>query len=127
MSNIRYGSADSIDSAVDSAAKSADDAIRSSQRLANSALDGMSNQLESARSTIGPALGGIAKDASKLMHRGNDALHKSGAQIRDSAEHMRDSTRGYIQSAPLQSVLMAAAAGAAILWLGSLMGRSGSR
>lgn len=127
MSSTRYSPADGIDAAVDAAAKSADDAIRSSQRMANSALDGMSNQVESARNTIGPALDGFATDAVHLMQRGNDALHKSGAQVRDSAQHVRDATRGYIQNAPLQSVLMAAAAGAAVVWLSSLLGRSSTR
>ena len=110
--------------ALDTAASLAEHAIRDSQRLANQTLDGLSGHLESARASAGPALQGWANEASHLAQRGSDAVMHSAEQLRDQARLARDNTRDYISHQPVKAMLLAAATGAALLWLGSLIGRS---
>jgi ElaB/YqjD/DUF883 family membrane-anchored ribosome-binding protein len=110
---------------VDSAAHTADLAIRSSQRMANQTLDGMANQVESTRAAAGPALDSVAHQASDLVHRGNQAIHSGAQHLREQAQHAGASTRNYIEHEPLKAVLIAVAAGAALMVLGSLITRGG--
>ncbi len=113
--------------AVDAAAHGADQAIRSSQRLANQTLDQLATQVENARSSAGTALDGLAHDAANLAHRGTEAMRHRSDQLRDQALHARDATRGYIQHQPLKAVLIAAAAGAALVALGTLLNHRSHR
>ena len=121
MSSNLTTAGDRASSMIDTAAQSADDAIRGSQRLANQALDQLAGKVESARSAAGPAVQGLASDAAQMVQRGTNSLQQHSEQWREQALQARDSTRSYIQNDPLKAVLLAAAAGAALLWLGSLM------
>ncbi len=127
MSNLPYLPTDAGSTAVDAAAHGADQAIRSSQRLANQTLDHLAAQVESARTSAGPALDGFANDATSLAHRSADAVRHRTDQLRDQALHARDATRGYIQQEPLKAVLIAAATGAALVALGTLLSHRGHR
>jgi ElaB/YqjD/DUF883 family membrane-anchored ribosome-binding protein len=127
MSNSTHFPTDPGSAAVDAAAHGADQAIRSSQRLANQALDQLAAQIENVRSHAGPALDDVAHDATSLAHRGSEALRHRSDQLRDQALHVRDATRGYIQHEPLKAVLMAAATGAALVALGTLLSHRGHR
>lgn len=107
---------------IDAAAHAADHAIRNSQRAAQQALDHLAATVEQARSQVGPAIDGLASDSVHAVQRASDAvLH--------SARQWRSSTRGYIEHQPLQAVLIAMAAGATLVLLGSLFarGRHGGR
>ncbi len=76
------------------AAKSAEDALHASQRVANDALDN---------------------------------LRGASRQVRISAQQASRHTVNYIQDEPVKAVLIAAASGAALMALISLMGRSRRR
>ncbi len=112
-----------IGSLVDGAAHSADHAIRSSQRMADNALDQLAGQVESARTTVGPALAGLSQDASALVQRGRDAIAQGGEQFMSQARSIQTSTRSYIEQEPMKAVLIAMAAGAALVVLGGLLSR----
>lgn len=127
MSNSHYLPEDTGSTAVDAAAQGADHAIRSSQRLANQALDQLAAQIESVRAHAGPALDGMAHDATHLAKRCTDALRQRSDQLRDQALHLGDATRGYIQHEPLKSVMLAAALGAGLVALGTLLTQRGHR
>ena len=114
-------------SSVDSVAQSADEGIRSSQRVANSTLDKLAGQVETARAAAGPALDSLTQGASEMANRSTEALRRGAEQVRAQALAARDTTRGYIQQEPLKAVLIAAAAGALIMMIGSLVGRRGPR
>lgn len=114
-----------VSDVVDSAAHSADVAIRSSQRLANQTLDGLANQVEGARASAGPAMDSMVHQASDLANRANQAVHSGAHHLREQAQHASASTRNYIEHEPLKAVLIAVAAGAALMVLGSLITRSG--
>jgi ElaB/YqjD/DUF883 family membrane-anchored ribosome-binding protein len=66
----------------------------------------------------------LQADAGHLSQRGLDALRDSTRQIRQGAHRAGERTVGYIQDEPVKAVLVAAAAGAALMALIGLMGRS---
>jgi len=112
---------------VDQAALSADNAIKSTQRVANEALDSLAGGVEGLRHQAAPALNRVGEQASTLAHRGVDAVREGSQQLRDRALRASDSTVAYIKDEPVKSMLIAAATGAALMALVSLMGRSPPR
>jgi ElaB/YqjD/DUF883 family membrane-anchored ribosome-binding protein len=65
--------------------------------------------------------------ASDLTHRGVDAVREGVKQVRTKAHSLGDHTVGYIQEEPVKSVLIAAAAGATLMGLLSLIVRGSGR
>jgi ElaB/YqjD/DUF883 family membrane-anchored ribosome-binding protein len=63
----------------------------------------------------------LVDDAAHLAHSGNDVLKRRAEQLQAGALQARDSTLDYIQREPLKAVLMAAAGGAALMWLSRLL------
>lgn len=101
------------------AALGTEHAIRSTQHLAQQGLDG----LGTARAQTGAALQQLAHDTSALTHRGMEALHDGGQQLREKSSHARQATAEYIQHEPIKSVLIAAAVGAGLMGLLTLLSR----
>lgn len=66
----------------------------------------------------------LQEQTSKLAQRGMDAVHDSALQLREQAQHSTDATVQYIQREPIKSVLIAAAAGASLMALVTLMNRN---
>lgn len=64
------------------------------------------------------------EQASALAHRGADAVRDSSRQLREKATHASDVTVNYIKDEPVKSILIAAATGAALMGIVSMMGRS---
>lgn len=108
--------ADRIDAAGQKAADSASTLIEKTRDGAASALDTLADKVETARTESGSAL--HAADRIESMHtRGVAACRDTGAKVREQACVKRDQAVGYIRSEPGKSVLMAAAAGAALVGL----------
>jgi ElaB/YqjD/DUF883 family membrane-anchored ribosome-binding protein len=114
-------------SIVDTAAQTAEQAIRSSQRAANQAVDRYSESIDAVRARTGAALDGIAASAGQLTHRGMEVVREGSHRLRTSSRQAADSTLGYIRDEPVKSMLLAAAAGATLLALLSLIGRRAVR
>ena len=112
---------------VDQAALSADNAIRSTQRAANNALDGLAGTVQDVRQQVTPMINRATEQASALAQRGMDAVRETSQQVRERAVRVSDGTVGYIRDEPVKSVLIAAATGAVLMALVGLMGRSNSR
>lgn len=112
---------------ADQAAHSADVAIKSTQRVANEALDGLAGSVETARTQVAPMLDRATEQASALAHRGMDAVRNGSQQLREKAVHASDTTATYIKNDPIKAVLIAAATGAALMALVSLLSRSRDR
>ncbi len=85
--------------------------------------DGATAMLDASSHAADQAMNGLADGAQNLADRANDLLRHSSAQLRRQAEHARDATRGYIEHDPLKAVLIAAAAGASLMLLGTLLAR----
>lgn len=114
--------------ATDFAEKAADNAsgaIRSTQNVANAAFDRLSDKVDTARDQAAPMINRMASQAEAAARRGADAVKETTAQLREKAMRAQDTTVGYIKDEPVKSMLIAAATGAALMALVSMMSRSG--
>lgn len=102
---------------VDQASASADQAIRSTQRVANEALNGLAGSAQNLREQAAPVVDRIAERASALAHHGADAVRERSHQLSESAHRVADGTRSYVHEQPVKSLLIAAATGAALMGL----------
>jgi len=109
---------------IDQASQSADHAIRASQQAANQAVDSAGNALQDLRKQATPVLERASEQVSAMAHRGLDSVRETTHQLRLKAEHASDSTVGYIRQEPVKAMLIAAATGAALMALVSLVARS---
>jgi ElaB/YqjD/DUF883 family membrane-anchored ribosome-binding protein len=91
--------------------------------------DGANSMLNATTDAAGKVMNSVSTEAQNLANRSSQLLQEGTAQVRKQAEAARDATRGYIQQDPMKAVLIAAAAGAGLVLLGSLLTRSshGSR
>lgn len=112
---------------LDQAAESADHAIHAAQRVATDALDSLAGAIQALRAQAEPLLDGAADQASSAAHRGLHSLQSSTAALRTSARHASENTVSYIRHDPVKSMLIAAATGAALMGLISLMRNSHHR
>jgi ElaB/YqjD/DUF883 family membrane-anchored ribosome-binding protein len=92
-------------SLADQASQQVDGALNSTQKAASQAVDSLGKSMESG------------------MNRVRETTH----QLRDTAARASEGTVNYIRHDPLKSVLMAAATGAALMALISLLNRSNNR
>lgn len=115
---------DQSNALIDKAAGSADSAIKSTQRMANNALDGLANGVKDARNEVAPLLDRATEQASALAQRGVNALRDGSQGLRDSATRASDNTVMYIKDEPLKAMLIAAATGAALMALVGMLSRS---
>ncbi len=107
---------------ADQAALSADQAIRSTQRVANQALDGLAGSVQDLRQQAAPLLNRATEHASVLAQRGVDAVREGSRQVRDQAQRASDGTLHYVRQEPVKSILLAAAVGATLMALLSRWG-----
>lgn len=111
------------DKLIDSAAQSADKALNTTEELAQQALSNLGNGVKELRDQTFPMLHKAADRASNFAHRSVDAVHDQSMRLRDQASLARVNTSHYIREEPVKSVLMAAATGAALMALISLLSR----
>ena len=108
---------------TDQAASSADRALQSTRRLANEALDGLASGVKDLRDGVDPVITRASHQVSDLAHQGMDALRDGTRHLQDRARRVPGDTVDYIRDEPVKAVLIAAAAGAALAGLLSLMTR----
>jgi ElaB/YqjD/DUF883 family membrane-anchored ribosome-binding protein len=106
---------------VDQAALSAEEALASTRRLANEAINGLAESVEELRSAVGPAIDQVAGQAGHMAQSGADALRAGSHRLADRAQQAGDDTVRFIRKQPVASVLMAAAAGATLMALLGLL------
>jgi ElaB/YqjD/DUF883 family membrane-anchored ribosome-binding protein len=109
-----------FDALARSAADRADNALDATHSALNSLQDGVENLRDKAPGAIGRA----AARLDDLQRRGVDAARKVGTKVQDQAVKTGERTVGYIKDEPMKSVLIAAAAGAA---LAALIGMASRR
>ncbi len=108
---------------ADQAAQGAQGAVRGAQRATDQALDALSDKVDDVRDQAMPALNRMAARAEALARRSADVVRDGSAQIKDRAQRTGDMTIGYIKDEPVKAMLIAAATGAALMALISLMSR----
>lgn len=82
----------------------------------DNAIDRVKETAENARTT-----------AQNYIDRGTNAVREGSAKLKDSVSQLTDRTSTYVHEQPLKSVLMAAAAGAAIAILAGMITHNRSR
>lgn len=105
--------ADNATAMTDTAVEAADSAIRSSQRVATQAIERVADRVD-----------GMREQTQKLAQRGIDAVRDGSQQVRQRALQTADTTKAYVKDEPMKSILIAAAIGAGLMALISLLGRS---
>lgn len=109
---------------ADQAAQKADSAIKSTKTIATDALDTLSDKVQDMRNQASPTINRLATQAEDAARRGIAVVKESTQQLREKATHATDTTAAYIKEDPMKAMLIAAATGAALMALISLMGRS---
>ena len=99
---------------ADKAAGTAQSAIHSTHRAADSALDTLSAKVEDLRSQAAPLLNRVSTQAEAAARRGIEAVRDSSQQLREKAMRASDSAVGYVKDEPIKAMLIAAATGAAL-------------
>ena len=89
-------------------------------------MDSAAHSLQELRHQTAPALERASGQMSAMAHRGMDSVRETSHQLRLKVEHASDSTVSYIREEPVKSVLIAAATGAALMALVTLVARSRS-
>ena len=116
--------AHSLDHLADRAAAKADDALSATRRATNHALDRLQDGVDQLRDDSPGALSRAAAQVDELTRRGIERARHAGVEVRHTVERTGDRTVGYIKDQPVKSVLIAAAAGAALAALIGLLARS---
>lgn len=115
--NTSTTAAQSTRQAVDDLAASADHAIDSSRSYANHALDVADEKIHNFRSSMQPALEKLSRRAGEYAHQGMDMAAQAKDKARESLSQYGAATTRYVADKPVQSILIAAAVGAAVALL----------
>ena len=116
--------ANKIDQFAERATAKADEALSATRRAANGAIDKLQDGVDELRNDTPGTLSRVAAQVDELTRRGMDRARQATAEMRESVERTGDRTVVYIKDQPVKSVLIAAAAGAAIAALIGLLARS---
>ncbi len=91
---------------------------------ADHAFDTLSTAVREMQHDAVPALERATARAGDMAQRGIEAVRSGSRQLRDTALDASDRTVAYIKDEPVKAVLIAAATGAALMALLSLVSRS---
>jgi ElaB/YqjD/DUF883 family membrane-anchored ribosome-binding protein len=111
-------------SPANTGARLAEDAVRSVQRSADQALNQLSSTAQDLRQQVSPLIDRVSGQASALAQRSAQAVRDGSLHLRDQAQRASDNTLNYVRNEPVKSMLIAAAAGAAVVALLSLLRKS---
>jgi ElaB/YqjD/DUF883 family membrane-anchored ribosome-binding protein len=93
-------------------------------RLADDAFDTLATAVHELKQDAVPVLERATARAGELAERGIEAVRGSSRHLRDTAVDASDRTVAYIKDEPVKAMLIAAATGAALMALLSLVTRS---
>lgn len=108
---------------VEGAAAGATDAVADIDR-AEEAHRRLTDEAHQMADRAQPVIDRLIKSAESLARRSIDGARDGSQQLRERAAHATDSTVSYIKDEPVKSMLIAAAAGAALMAVVSLLSRS---
>mgnify|MGYP006175507909 CR=1 FL=1 len=91
----------------------------------NPTIKDLSDDVTAVRAHGSDAIRQLVSGTSDLATHGMDVVREGAHQVREKSAHLRDATTTYIQHEPVKSMLMAAAAGAALMGLIALFSRNG--
>lgn len=102
---------------ADDMAHSAERAIDATRSQANHLLDSAESKVDYMRSKAEPALEKFAAKAQDLAQRGLDMASHTKDQAKETLSNYSAVTTRYVADKPMQSILIAAAVGAAVALL----------
>ena len=106
---------DQVTAFSEDAARSAEEAIKSTQRAADEALESLARTMENIRHQTAPWLKQANNEVGSLAHRGLASVQETGKLVQDRAQKARQGAEEYISNEPLKALLIAAASGAALV------------
>ncbi len=104
-------------SSSDSLMTSADRTIDSARAQAGNVLHSANEKVQALTDTLEPQLDRLSNKAKAMANQGMDMAVHAKEKAERSLTHYSDATSRYVSEKPVQSVVMAAAAGAALAWL----------
>jgi len=99
---------------TEEARQTANDAIESTRAYAQNAVNAAGERVRDLRGTVEPAVEQLASRVQQAVQRGLEAASRSSTKASRQIEQAAEVTGKYIADQPMRSVLVAAAAGAAI-------------
>ncbi|RYF80967.1 MAG: hypothetical protein EOO29_12135 [Comamonadaceae bacterium] len=99
---------------ADDLRSTAQDAVDTTRAYAQNAVDAAGQKVRNLRHDVEPSVEQIAARVQQAVHRGLEAASKSGVRAQERFTDAAQVTGRYIADQPVRSVLIAAAAGAAI-------------
>jgi len=99
---------------ADDARQTANEAVESTRAYAQNAVNAAGEKVRELRRDAEPAVEQLAAPVQQAVQRGLDAASTTGARAQRRIGQAADVTGRYISDQPVRSVLIAAAAGAAI-------------
>jgi ElaB/YqjD/DUF883 family membrane-anchored ribosome-binding protein len=115
------------DKITDQLTDSAQNALSAAQTSANQVLDSLAGNVQDLRKYASPIFAQAEGQARELLLTGRDAVRQASHQVSDAARHARDGTVGYVKDEPVKAMLIAAATGAALMALVSMLSHSRGR
>ena len=109
---------------ADDARETANEAVESTRAYARNAVNAAGEKVRDFRGQVEPAVEQLANRVQQAVQRGLESASKTSARAQRQLEQAADVTGKYITDQPVRSVLIAAAAGAAITALLVLASRS---
>lgn len=120
-------SVETSSSLTDQAQQTAEQTVLATQKVAHEALKTLTDALQELRLHTLPSAERAGAQVSALAQRGIDSVCDTSHQLRLKAEHASENTVAYIKHDPVKSVLIAAATGAALMALISLVSHARDR
>jgi ElaB/YqjD/DUF883 family membrane-anchored ribosome-binding protein len=115
--------ADTARNLVDQGARAAHATVSKTMSAANHAIDSAADDIADAGAATTQTLHRALDRTQQFGHHALEVVRDGSQQLRVKAQRATDASADYIRHEPIKSVLMAAAAGAALVVLGSLFAR----
>lgn len=109
---------------ADTAATKVQSGIQSTQQAASKVVDKASDKVDQLKSDAAPLLDKVSDQAQRLMQQGREVLNDTTQRVREKATQASDLAVGYTKDEPFKAMLIAAAIGAVLMGLVSMMARS---
>lgn len=113
-----------FDNIAQQATDKADEAIGNARKAADGALDTLQDKASHLAAVAPGTLSRVAAQIDEIARRGIDRAKAASDTAKEQATLAGDRTVGYIKEEPVKSVLMAAAAGAALAICVGMLSRS---
>jgi len=109
---------------IDQAARSAEQAIETTQEKAKGLLSRVAETTAAARDRAVPAIDKAASQLKDATRIGADTMRDKTTRVRDAALRASDVAAAYVRQEPLKAMLLSAAAGAALMAMATLLSPS---